>query len=95
MFNNVFDKITNNHDDYYPPSLQGSINKINEFIYENINNGVYKCGFATTQEAYEKAYLNLFDALDKTEDILSKNRYLTGFTITEADWRFFTTFNSL
>jgi putative glutathione S-transferase len=91
MFNNVFDKITNNHDDYYPASLQNIINQINEFIYENINNGVYKCGFATTQEAYEKAYLNLFDALDKTEDILSKNRYLTGSSITEADWRFFTT----
>ncbi|WP_135080432.1 glutathione S-transferase family protein [Terasakiella sp. SH-1] len=77
--------------DYYPDHLRDQINEINDFIYPSINNGVYKCGFATRQDAYEKAYITLFDALDKIEDILSDNRYLLGDLLTEADWRLFTT----
>jgi putative glutathione S-transferase len=71
--------------------LHEQINLINHFVYDNINNGVYKSGFATTQEAYEEAVSNLFEALDKIEAILAKKRYLIGDRITEADWRLFTT----
>ncbi|MDV7338412.1 glutathione S-transferase family protein [Terasakiella sp. A23] len=77
--------------DYYPEHLRPQIDEINTLIYNNINNGVYKTGFATTQEAYEEAYTNLFNALDRVEEILSENRYLVGDQITEADWRLFTT----
>lgn len=91
MLNQAFNHVTNNQDDYYPVALQNAINKINDFVYENINNGVYRCGFATSQEAYEIAYKKLFEALDEVEAILQKNRYLVGNTITEADWRLFTT----
>lgn len=91
MFNQAFHQITPNQDDYYPENLQDAIQSINDFVYENINNGVYRCGFATTQEAYEQAYKNLFVALDKIESILGNHRYLVGNTITEADWRLFTT----
>jgi putative glutathione S-transferase len=91
MFNTAFNEITNNTDDYYPKSLQADIDEINDLVYTNINNGVYKAGFATTQTAYEDAFTALFKALDKVEDILSKNRYLMGSTLTEADWRLFTT----
>ena len=86
-----FNEITNNTDDYYPQSLQADIDEINDLVYTNINNGVYKTGFATTQIAYEDAFTALFKALDKVEGILSKNRYLMGSTLTEADWRLFTT----
>lgn len=78
-------------DDYYPHALRPAIDEINDFIYPTINNGVYKTGFATTQQAYEEAHEELFKALDKLEDILGKNRYLVGDQITEADWRLFTT----
>lgn len=91
MFNTAFNDITNNTDDYYPQSLQADIDEINDLVYTNINNGVYKAGFATTQTAYEDAFTALFKALDKVENILSKNRYLLGGTLTEADWRLFTT----
>ena len=91
MFNTAFNEITNNTDDYYPQSLQADIDEINDLVYTNINNGVYKAGFATTQTAYEDAFTALFKALDKVEGILSKNRYLMGSTLTEADWRLFTT----
>lgn len=91
MFNNAFNHITGNSLDFYPESLRESIDEINEFVYHNINNGVYKAGFATTQQAYEEAYAALFSALDKVEDILSRQRYLTGKELTEADWRLFTT----
>lgn len=91
MMNNAFNNITDNRIDYCPTELAHSIDKINNFVYENINNGVYCFGFATSQEAYEKAYKDLFDALDQVEMILSKNRYLLGDRITEADWRLFTT----
>jgi putative glutathione S-transferase len=91
MFNSAFNQLTGNHDDYYPVELRGQIDTINEEIYENINNGVYRAGFATTQEAYEHAYQRLFATLDKLEQRLEQNRYLTGERITEADWRLFTT----
>jgi putative glutathione S-transferase len=91
MFNTAFNQLTHNKDDYYPTALHGDINQVNERLYEDINNGVYRSGFATTQEAYENAYHQLFDALDWVENILSKQRYLIGDTITEADWRLFTT----
>ncbi len=91
MFNSEFNQLTGNHDDYYPEALRPVIDHWNEFIYPNINNGVYRCGFATTQDAYEEAYDSLFDALDKVEEHLAHNRYLAGSQLTEADWRLFTT----
>lgn len=91
MFNSAFNHLTGNTDDYYPKSLRANIDEINALVYDNINNGVYRCGFATTQGAYEKAFTRLFDTLEKVEAILDKNRYLVGDTLTEADWRLFTT----
>ncbi|MGB0859256.1 MAG: glutathione S-transferase family protein [Pseudoalteromonas spongiae] len=91
MFNTAFNHLTGNEHDYYPEHLRAEIDEINEFVYHNINNGVYKAGFATTQDAYEGAYNALFNALDKVEAILAKQRYLVGTQITEADWRLFTT----
>lgn len=91
IFNSEFNELTGNALDFYPEILRNEIDQINEFVYANINNGVYKAGFATTQEAYEEAVENLFQALDRVEDILSKQRYLVGDQITEADWRLFTT----
>ena len=77
--------------DNYPASLQSEINELNAFVYENVNNGVYRCGFAGTQSAYEAAVRRLFHALDTLEERLSRTRYLVGDTLTEADWRLFTT----
>jgi putative glutathione S-transferase len=91
MFNQAFNELTGNRDDYYPPQLRGDIDAINELVYDNINNGVYRCGFATDQQAYEKAFRQLFDALDQVEARLQERRYLVGDTLTEADWRLFTT----
>ncbi|MFC3024705.1 glutathione S-transferase family protein [Vibrio zhugei] len=91
MFNSAFNEITGNHDDFYPQHLREQIDEWNAFIYPNVNNGVYRCGFATTQEAYEDAYDDLFAALDKIERHLATHRYLVGGQITEADWRLFTT----
>jgi len=91
MFNSAFNTITGNRDDYYPDGLHDEINEINDFVYDSINNGVYKCGFATAQEPYEEAFDKLFAALDKLEERLSGQRYLVGNQITEADWRLFTT----
>jgi putative glutathione S-transferase len=91
MFNSEFNDLTGNTDDYFPEGLRSEIECWNNFIYPNINNGVYRCGLATTQPAYEEAYDNLFDALDKVESHLSKNRYLLGSKLTEADWRLFVT----
>ena len=91
MFNDGFNHLTGNTDDFYPESLQGDIEALNDRIYETVNNGVYRAGFATTQTAYEKAYYVLFDSLDWIEGILSQHRYLAGSKITEADWRLFTT----
>jgi putative glutathione S-transferase len=91
MFNSAFDGITGNTDDYWPIELSDQIEAINTRVYDTVNNGVYKAGFATTQEAYDEAVRPLFDSLDWIEDILSENRYLAGDTLTEADWRLFTT----
>ena len=91
MFNSAFDKVGAKAGDYYPQALRAEIDSLNERIYESVNNGVYKCGFATTQEAYEEALHPLFDTLDWLDQRLSTQRYLTGNTITEADWRLFTT----
>ncbi|WP_444958643.1 glutathione S-transferase family protein [Microbulbifer sp. ZKSA002] len=91
MFNSAFNTITGDTQDFFPEEKQQDIDTINQLVYENINNGVYRCGFATTQEAYESAYYNLFSALDQVEKILGEQRYLVGTEITEADWRLFTT----
>jgi len=91
MFNSAFDGLTGNTADYYPEALRPEIDAINAFVYESINNGVYRCGFATEQAAYEEAYDALFAALDDLEIRLSRQRYLVGNRITEADWRLFTT----
>ncbi|WP_413702423.1 glutathione S-transferase family protein [Psychromonas sp. KJ10-10] len=91
MFNGAFDDLTNNRLDFYPVQQQGVIDDVNKWVYEDINNGVYRCGFATTQSAYEVAFHRLFNALDKVEAILDKQAFLTGEKITEADWRLFTT----
>ena len=91
MFNSAFNDLTGNDTDYYPEDLREQIDTINARVYDEVNNGVYKSGFATTQEAYDEAVVTLFDALDWLEGILSENRYLTGDRLTEADWRLFTT----
>jgi putative glutathione S-transferase len=91
MLNSAFDAFTAVKTDFYPPALRPDIDRINDFVYANINNGVYRAGFATTQGAYEEAFLALFAALDKVEAILSRQRYLVGQSLTEADWRLFTT----
>ena len=91
MFNSAFDGLTGNTDDYYPEALRPRIDAINARVYDDINNGVYKAGFATTQEAYSEAVGKLFDALDWVEGLLGETPYLTGDGITEADWRLFTT----
>lgn len=91
MFNSAFDEVGARPGDYYPEALRTEIDEVNDWVYNSVNNGVYKAGFATTQEAYEEAVSKLFDALDSLEDRLSQRRYLTGDRITEADWRLFTT----
>lgn len=91
ILNSDFNALTGNDDDYYPELLRSDIDEINELVYHSINNGVYKSGFATTQEAYEEAVNALFDALEEVETRLSSSRYLVGDTLTEADWRLFTT----
>jgi putative glutathione S-transferase len=91
MFNSAFDGITGNTDDYWPIALRDDIAPINDRIYDTLNNGVYKSGFATTQAAYDAAVKPLFDTMDWLEERLSKQRYLMGDTLTEADWRLFTT----
>ncbi|SHF08478.1 putative glutathione S-transferase [Ruegeria intermedia] len=91
MFNSAFDGITGNTDDYWPAEMRDAIEEVNARVYSDVNNGVYKSGFATTQEAYDAAVHPLFDTLDWLEDRLSTNRYLMGDRLTEADWRLFTT----
>ena len=91
MFNSAFDQITGNTDDYWPNELHDAMAPVNDRIYDTLNNGVYKSGFATTQEAYDAAVHPLFDTLDWLEDRLANNRYLMGDQITEADWRLWTT----
>lgn len=87
IFNYEFNELTGNQDDFYPESLRQEIDELNDFIYPNINNGVYRTGFAKTQEAYEDAVLKLFNALDKVEERLEGKRFLLGDTLTEADLR--------
>ena len=91
MLNSAFDEWGDASLDFYPPELRAEIDAINARVYPAINNGVYRAGFATSQEAYEEAFGELFEALDEMEDRLSRSRYLTGDRITEADWRLFTT----
>lgn len=95
IFNTAFDRIGgdigNPALDLYPAHLRDEIEVVNDRVYETLNNGVYKCGFATTQQAYEEAFAPLFETMDWLEDRLSRQRYVTGGQITEADWRLFTT----
>ena len=91
MLNSAFNHLTNNHDDYYPEHLRAEIDTINATVYDTVNNGVYRAGFATTPAAYEKAVAALFASLDTLEQRLENQRYLVGDAITEADWRLFTT----
>ncbi|MBK8293575.1 MAG: glutathione S-transferase family protein [Solirubrobacterales bacterium] len=92
MLNSEFDEFAENPEiDLYAEELRDEIDSLNERIYKCINNGVYRAGFASNQEAYEEAFVELFEALDWVDDILGKKRYLTGDTITEADWRLFVT----
>jgi len=91
MLNSVFDQWGRAELDFYPEKLRSDIDEINSFVYDNVNNGVYRTGFSTTQKAYEEAYNNLFDALDELEMRLSRQRYLVGDQITETDWRLFPT----
>lgn len=91
MFNSEFNHLTGNTQDYCPPALREEQNEINDFVYHNVNNGVYRCGFATSQNAYEEAYDQLFNALDVLEDRLGKQRYLVGHQITQADLRLYVT----
>ncbi|CNL73647.1 glutathione S-transferase family protein [Yersinia frederiksenii] len=91
MFNSAFDDVGAIAGDYYPAALRSDIDDINSWVYDQVNNGVYKAGFATTQSAYDEAVATLFDALDRLEQILAKHRYLTGNTLTEADLRLWTT----
>ena len=90
MFNSAFNALTEDHIDYYPEALRAEIDAVNKLVYENINNGVYRCGFATSQQAYERAFDRLFAALDQVEERLARQRYLAGNRLTEADWRLFT-----
>ena len=91
MFNSAFNGLTGNDLDFYPPALQADIEPINGRIYDTFNNGVYRCGFSTTQAAYNAAVVPLFETLDWLEDHLASNRYLMGHQLTEADWRLFPT----
>ncbi|WP_373001325.1 glutathione S-transferase family protein [Marinobacter sp.] len=93
MFNSAFDGLEGVRADldFYPGDLQGEIDEVNARVYDTVNNGVYKAGFATAQDKYEEAYNALFDSLDWLEERLSGQRYLVGGQLTEADWRLFTT----
>ncbi len=91
MFNTAFDDIGATKGDYYPEALRAEIDLLNDRIYDTVNNGVYKSGFATSQVAYDEAIVPLFETLDFLDERLSTQRYLTGNTVTEADWRLFTT----
>jgi len=91
MFNTAFNEFTGNQLDFYPEAYRNEIDAINQRIYDTLNNGVYMSGFAQSQAAYEKAVVPLFDTLDWLEDILSRQRYLLGDFLTEADWRLFPT----
>ena len=87
MFNGAFNDVTGNTADFWPEELRDAIEPVNERIYDTLNNGVYRSGFATTQDAYDEAVTELFNTMDWLEDRLSKSRYLMGDSVTEADWR--------
>jgi putative glutathione S-transferase len=91
MFNSAFDGITGNNQDFYPESLRAEIDELNALVYDTVNNGVYKCGFATSQGAYEENFDKLFATLDLLEARLAGTKFLFGDRLTEADWRLFTT----
>jgi putative glutathione S-transferase len=91
MLNSEFNAITGDRADYYPAALRAEIDAVNERVYHNVNNGVYRAGFAKTQAAYDEAYDGVFSTLDWLEDRLARQRYLVGHQITEADWRLFPT----
>jgi len=91
MLNSAFDQWGDAGVDFYPPGLRDEIDAINSIVYDHVNNGVYRCGFATTQQAYEEAFDALFTTLDELEARLGRQRYLVGERLTEADWRLFTT----
>jgi putative glutathione S-transferase len=92
MFNSVFNEIARNKDvDLFPKEIKAEHNKLSDFVYDNVNNGVYKAGFAMRQRAYEISCGKLFEALDQLEQRLSKSRYLFGRRIVEVDWRLFCT----
>lgn len=91
MFNTAFDALGAKAGDYYPPALQTKIDELNGWIYDTVNNGVYKAGFATSQEAYDEAVAKVFESLARLEQILGQHRYLTGNQLTEADIRLWTT----
>lgn len=91
MLNTAFDAFGDASRDFYPEALRGEIDAVNALVYPNINNGVYRAGFATTQEAYGEAFDQLFATLDQLEERLGRQRYLAGNRVTEADWRLFTT----
>ncbi|MGB7240754.1 MAG: glutathione S-transferase family protein [Sulfitobacter sp.] len=91
MLNSAFDGITGNTDDFWPQNLRDAIEPVNDRIYDTVNNGVYKAGFATSQDAYDAAVAPLFDTFDWLEYRLGDNRYLMADRLTEADWRLFTT----
>ncbi len=91
MLNSAFDAWGDASVDFYPEALRAEIDAVNAIVYPAINNGVYRAGFATKQEAYEEAFAELFEAMDQMEERLSKQRYLAGDVVTEADWRLFTT----
>ena len=91
MLNSAFNDYAETDVDYYPQALRAEIDAINDVVYENVNNGVYRAGFARSQAAYERAFDRLFATLDELEQRLSSQRYLVGNQITEADWRLFTT----
>src|SRR6478609_142671 len=90
MFNSAFDACGATAGDFYPEQHRAEIDALNKRIYSKVNNGVYKAGFATTQEAYEKAFVELFETLDFLEERLGTRRFLIGDRLTEADWRLFT-----
>ena len=91
MFNSAFDAVTEDRNDYYPQHLRPAIDEVNDFVYQNVNNGVYRAGFAKSQQAYEEGYNMVFSAFDSLEQRLSAQRYVAGEQITEADWRLFPT----
>ena len=91
MLNSEFRGIAGDDTDFYPPALRAEIDRVNEFVFANVNNGVYRCGFARSQQAYDAAFDALFAALDELEARLGRQRYLVGNRVTEADWRLFPT----